>query len=188
MSDTDTPTTPETPQETSARQESYMQRVQHVQMGMAPKNLEEGLRLAQLLSKSTLVPKDFYNNPGNVMIAIQMGMEVGLAPMQALQSIAVINGKPGLYGDGMLAVCMNAPVFEWIDEPPVTDVATCIVKRKGWPNPVTRTFSVDDAKKAGLRGRTTRSACCGCERGRSRCAMSSRMFCAGCRAPRKCWT
>jgi hypothetical protein len=138
----------------SDRQETYLQSVSHVRMGIAPQNLEEGLRLAALLAKSTLVPKDFQGNPGNVMIAIQMGMEIGLPPMQALQSIAVINGRPSLWGDGLLAVCMSSPAFEWIDEPPVqNDTATCTVKRRGWPTPVARTFSIEDAKKAGLWGK-----------------------------------
>lgn len=137
------------------RKETYLARVSHVQMGMAPRNLEEGLRMAELLARSTLIPTEYRGNSGNVLIAIQMGMEIGLPPMQALQSIAVINGKPTIYGDGLLAVVQSSPHFEWIDEPPVENgVARCTVKRKGWPNPVTRTFTMDDAKKAGLWNKT----------------------------------
>lgn len=151
MSDTSRPPA----DEVSERKEQYLAKVSHVQMGLAPKNFEEGLRMAELLAKSTLVPNEFRGNPGNVLIAIQMGMEIGLPPMQALQSIAVINGRPSLWGDGMLALVQSSPVFEWIDEPPVANgVATCTVKRKGWPNPVSRTFTLDDAKKAGLWNKT----------------------------------
>lgn len=139
----------------TAEKERYLQAVSHVRMGLAPTNLDEGFRLAEVLAKSTLVPKDFQGNPGNCLIAIQMGIEVGLAPMQALQSIAVINGRPSMWGDGLLAIVMAAPVFEWIDEPPVQDgIATCTVKRRGWPHPVVRTFSMEDAKKANLLGKS----------------------------------
>lgn len=125
-----------------------------VPLGMLPQTMEEGIKLSNMLAKSTLVPKDFQNNPANVFIAIQWGAELGLAPMQALQSIAVINGRPSIWGDGMLALVMGSPVFEWIDEPPVAaGVATCSVKRKGSPNAVTRTFSLADAEKAGLKGK-----------------------------------
>ena len=41
--------------------------------------------MASVLCKSSLIPKDFQGNPGNVLVAIQWGMELGLAPMQALQ-------------------------------------------------------------------------------------------------------
>jgi hypothetical protein len=146
---------PETPApDTTERKEQYLARVSHVGMGLIPKNMEEGMRLAELLSRSTLVPEQFRGNAGNVFLALQLGAEVGLPPMQALSSIAVVNGKPSLYGDGLLAVCITNPLCEWVDEPPVTDVATCNVKRKGWPNPISRTFSVEDAKKAGLWGKS----------------------------------
>lgn len=136
------------------RKEGYLARVQHVQLGMVPRNIEEGLRLSDLLSKSSLVPPDFRGNPSNCFVAISMGAEVGLSPLQAIQGIAVINGRPSLYGDALLAVVQASGPFEWIDEPPVKDgVATCTVKRKGWPNPVSRSFTIEDAKRAHLWGK-----------------------------------
>ena len=143
----------------TSQQESYLQSVQHVSMGMAPRNLEEGMRLSQLLSKSTIVPKEYQGNPGNCFIALQMGAELGLMPGQALQSICVINGKPSLYGDALPAVVYVAKVFdpavgikETFDA--ATGTASCTVKRKDSPDPVTRTFSIENAKKAGLWGKT----------------------------------
>ena len=120
-------------------------------VGLAPRTMEEGIKIANMLAKSTLVPKDFQNNPANIYIALQWGAELGLAPMQALQSIAVINGRPSIFGDGLLAVVMASGLLEYIKEPPVTDgIAMCEVQRKGWPEPRTVTFSVADAKQAGL--------------------------------------
>jgi hypothetical protein len=46
-----------------------------------PENLHEAMEMATVLSKSSLIPKDFQGNPGNVLVAIQWGMELGLAPM-----------------------------------------------------------------------------------------------------------
>ena len=34
------------------------------------------------------------------------GMEIGLPPLASLQHVAVVNGRPTLYGDGQLAVAM----------------------------------------------------------------------------------
>lgn len=118
---------------------------------LAPSNLGEAMKLADVLASSTIVPKDFQNSPGNVLVAIQWGSELGLAPLQALQNIAVINGRPALWGDAVLALCQASPVFEWINETfdDTTKTATCAVKRRGMDETV-RTFSFDDAKVAGL--------------------------------------
>lgn len=119
---------------------------------LAPTNFDEAERFAKLVANSSFAPKGFAGKPGDVLVAMQMGAELGLSPMQALQNIAVINGRPSLWGDAMLAVCMAHPSFVDIDEHMEGDTAVCIVKRKG-RTPVTRTFSKADAKAAGLLGK-----------------------------------
>lgn len=119
---------------------------------LSPRNFDEALRLADYLANSTLVPKDFKGNAGNCLIAIQWGMEVGLKPMQALQNIAVINGRPSLWGDAVIALVRASPLCEYVTETDDGHTATCRVKRRGQPEEV-RTFSMDDAKLAGLSGK-----------------------------------
>lgn len=116
---------------------------------LQPRSFEEAYRFANMIAKSDLVPKDFRDKPGNVMIAIQMGSEVGLNPMQALQSIAVINGRPSMWGDAVLGLVQSSGLLEAINEEIKDGVATCMMKRKGMA-PTVRTFSREDAKKAGL--------------------------------------
>lgn len=120
-----------------------------------PSNFEEAWRFAQIIAKSKLVPKDFQNEPENVMVAIQMGLDIGLPPLQALQGIAVINGRPSVWGDAALAVVQGSANFEWIDEEVSADgqSATCRIKRRGNPNPIERTFTMADAKTANLAGK-----------------------------------
>lgn len=122
------------------------------QFSLAPSNFEEAERFANLVARSSFAPKGYAGKPGDVMVAMQMGAELGLSPMQALQNIAVISGRPSLWGDAMLAVCMAHTQFEDIAESDDGNTATCTVKRKG-RTPVTRTFSMDDAKAAGLAGK-----------------------------------
>ena len=102
------------------------------------------------------VPKDFKGKPGDILVVVQMGAEMGLPPMQALQNIATINGRPSVWGDAALAICQNHPKYESIEESLVRDgekiKAVCVIKRKG-EEPYKVTFSIDDAKKAGLWGR-----------------------------------
>ncbi len=120
---------------------------------LAPKSLDEALKFADVLAKSSIVPKDFNGNPGNILVAIQWGMELGLQPMQAMQNIAVINGRPSLWGDAVIALVRGSPLCESIIESIEGDVATCRVKRRGEPEQ-SRSFSMADAKAAGLSGKS----------------------------------
>lgn len=120
---------------------------------LAPTNMKEAMEFAGLLAKSDIVPKDYQGKPGNVLVAIQWGMEIGLQPMQAMQNIAVINGRPSIWGDAMIAMVRACPAFEYINETQTDKEATCVIKRKGEPEAV-RTFSMDDAKRAGLTGKS----------------------------------
>lgn len=119
---------------------------------LAPQTIDEALRFADYLAKSTIVPKDFSNNPGNILVAIQWGMELGLQPMQAMQNIAVINGRPALWGDAVIALVRSSSLCEYVYESIDGDVATCRVKRRG-EDEQTRTFSMADAKAANLTGK-----------------------------------
>lgn len=117
---------------------------------LVPTNLGEAMKYAELMAKTDLVPKDFKGKPENVLIAVQMGAEVGLSPIQSIQNIAVINGRPTMWGDAVLALVQDSDKMEWIKENDDGETATCTVKRRGYPDPAVRTFSNDDARKAGL--------------------------------------
>jgi hypothetical protein len=124
---------------------------------LQPANLTEAIEVAKIIAHSGLVPKHYEGNPGAVLVAIQHGAEIGLPPMASLQSIAVINGRPSLWGDAALALVTAHRECEGVAEDDLTDIAkagaaTCVVKRRGRP-PVKVTFTVDMAKKAGLWGK-----------------------------------
>lgn len=128
-----------------------------VRHGFAPTNLTEAIEFSKMLATSSMVPKQYQNKAEDVLVACQWGYELGLAPMQALQNIAVINGRPSVYGDAAMALVQASPVCEDISETIEGDgtanpVAVCTAKRKGRA-PVVAKFSVDDAKRAGLWGK-----------------------------------
>ena len=117
---------------------------------IVPQNFDECYRMAQMMAASGMVPDAFRGKPEACMVAIMQGLEVGLGPMAALQSIAVINGRPSLWGDGAIAVVRASGLLEYMSEDVVNGTATCTVKRKGEPDAVVRKFTTDDAKRAGL--------------------------------------
>lgn len=120
---------------------------------LAPRNFDEAWRLAEILADSELVPKDFRGKPGNCLVGMQWGHELGLKPLQSLQGIAVINGRPSIWGDTLLAIVRSSPLCEYITEGMDADgTAWCKAKRRGEPEQI-RTFSDADAKTAGLQGK-----------------------------------
>ena len=121
--------------------------------GLLPTTLDEAWRLSTILADSGIVPKDFKGKPNDVFVALNWGIEIGLAPMQSLQSIAVINGRPSVWGDAALALVRGSGSLEYITETQTDTAATCKIKRKGEPE-VTATFTVQDAQKANLWGKT----------------------------------
>jgi len=126
--------------------------------GLALQSFDDAFRFSKMVAASEFAPKDFKGKPESCLLAIQHGSEVGLSPMQSLQSIAVINGRPTIWGDAALALVQSSPVCEYVREYTEGDgdnmAAVCEAKRRGYPAPTTVRFSVADAKKAGLWGKS----------------------------------
>jgi hypothetical protein len=126
--------------------------------GLALHSVDDAMRFGRMLAASEFAPKDFRGKPESCVLAIQHGSEIGLGPMQSIQSIAVVNGRPSIWGDAALALVMASPVCEFVRERIEGDgeqaVAICEAKRRGYPSTTTSRFSVGDAKKAGLWGKS----------------------------------
>ena len=123
---------------------------------LQPQNISEAMQLATMIANSHLAPSSFKGKPEDTLVAMMMGKELGLNPMQSIQNIAVINGRPSIWGDALLALVQNHPTFGSIEETfdDATMTAKCTVTRKGG-KPHTSTFSQTDATTAGLWGKNT---------------------------------
>jgi hypothetical protein len=126
--------------------------------GLALQSFDDAFRFSKMVAASEFAPKDFKGKPESCMLAIQHGSEVGLSPMQSLQSIAVINGRPTIWGDAALALVQSSPVCEYVKEYVEGQgdnlTAVCEAKRRGYPAPTVSRFSMADAKRAGLAGKS----------------------------------
>ena len=131
---------------------------QRASTGLALQSFDDAFRFAKMVSASEFAPKDFKGKPESCLLAIQHGSEVGLSPMQSLQSIAVINGRPTIWGDAALALVQSSPVCEYVREYTEGEgdnlTAVCEAKRRGYPAPTVAKFSMADAKRAGLAGKS----------------------------------
>lgn len=134
--------------------------------GIAPSNMDDLFRFAKAVAVSGLAPKGI-ETPEAIFVALEMGLEVGLPMMAALQNIAVINGRPAIWGDAQLAVVRSTGELvlfeEWYEEKgkrlprnpsAFTDdtAAVCRVQRSGY-EPAETAFTVADARRANLWGK-----------------------------------
>ena len=135
--------------------------------GVSIDSMDSLFRLSDAVFQSGLAPTSLKNAQA-VMIAIEMGLEVGLPPMAALQNIAVVNGRPTIWGDAQLGIVRSTGELEEFSEwyeingektnrnpTQYTDDVTsvCRVKRFGFEAQECA-FSVADAKRANLWGKT----------------------------------
>ncbi len=120
--------------------------------------IEGAYRYADLVHKSRLAPACF-ETVEQILVAMQMGAELGLTPLASLSTIQVIKGKPSLGGKDMPSFVINSGQLEKFDESyegSGDDMkAVCVIKRKGLDSVCRVTFSVGDAKRAGLWGTQT---------------------------------
>lgn len=111
-------------------------------------NFEEAMKIATMLAGSKLVPTQYQGHPEDVLIACSWGESLGLKPLPALNAIAVINGRPQLFGDALKALIMKHGTIEehWDNE---KGVWTMTAHRPGHPD-VVQTFGYNDAIAAGF--------------------------------------
>jgi len=123
--------------------------------GLAPSDLDGLYRIAKMVSDSGLAPKGITSPPA-IMTAMAMGAEIGLSPLQAIQTIAVVNGRPSIFGDAAIGIVSASGLLEDHTEEPFGEPNTdghgwrCTVKRVGRQSPASREFTISDAKRAGL--------------------------------------
>ncbi len=124
--------------------------------GLELQTLDDLWRFSQFVTKAGWAPKGM-STPESILVAIQAGAELGLTPMSALQNMAVINGRPGVYGDAALALVRASGLLESYSETfegADKDLTAVVSSRRvGDSEPLVSRFSVEDAKRAQLWGK-----------------------------------
>jgi hypothetical protein len=112
------------------------------------------MTLADAICRTEMVPQVMKNRPDAILAVMMAGAELGVGPMQSLQGIDLIQGRPSVSAELMRALVAQAGhtiILEVAD-----DHATATCRRKEWsadqPSALYR-WTLDDAKRAGLAGK-----------------------------------
>lgn len=120
-----------------------------------PTTLTEAMDLSKTISSASLIPAALRGKPADVLISIMAGRELGLSPMQSLRSMHVVQGRPVMSADLMVALCVKATdvcsYFQLVES--TQEIATYETHRKGQKTPTKMYFTLEQAKRAGLTGK-----------------------------------
>ena len=105
--------------------------------------------LAQSLAKTAFVPANFKGKPDQITAVMMYGREIGLPPMTTLQNTYEVHGRVGMYAEQLRAMILDAGHEFTIDEM-TSDRCTLSGRRKGSERWETFTYTMDQAKTAGL--------------------------------------
>lgn len=140
-------------------------------VAIVPRTIEEVARVAKAVIVAGLAPDSYKQGApeeviSKVMVGIMKGAEVGFPPITALSTIAIINGRPTIWGDGAVALAQAAGIVDKVEQlyegtpgeaadPSPNDfrddyAAIYRIWRKGQEQPYEGRFSVRDAKRAHL--------------------------------------
>lgn len=114
--------------------------------------LQERADYIARLAPSTILPTAYRGNAANAFVAAETGAALGLEPLQALASIAVINGRATLSSDLMAAVIRRAGHTLRIVENSPESVTATLIRADDKKFEFTVTWDKDKAVKAGLWG------------------------------------
>jgi hypothetical protein len=125
--------------------------------GIQIKTFEDAFRFSVAVVKSGLAPKG--DTAEAVVVKLQTGAELGLTPMRSLAGIVVVNGKPTLEGHLALGLIRASGVcaFFRMDYDGKDETRSCTVsfRRRDTGEEGSVSFSMADARKAGLAGKDT---------------------------------
>lgn len=114
--------------------------------------LQERADYIARLAPSTILPTAYRGNAANAFVAAETGAALGLEPLQALASIAVINGRATLSSDLMAAVIRRAGHTLRIVENSPESVTATLIRADDKTFKFEVTWDKDKAAKAGLWG------------------------------------
>lgn len=120
---------------------------------VAPRSLDDIFKIASAVAKSGLYG---VKDPNQAYVIISTGVELGLTPMQSLRGIYCISGKPVMSADLIIALVRNSGLAAFFEvEESTAERCTYVTRRADSDREHRFTFTLADAKRAGLTGNGT---------------------------------
>lgn len=112
-------------------------------------SVPDRMRYAEALSGASLLPESYRGKPANLLLALEYGSALGIAPMVAVQEIHVIKGKPTL--SALLQAALVRRAGHTLRVTGDSSSATCEIIRADDPTfTFSTTWTLERAKAAGL--------------------------------------
>lgn len=118
---------------------------------LEPQTMDDVARLAKIAAASGLAK---VRSPEEAAIILMTGYSLGLNSMQSLRGIYVVEGRPVLSADLLVAVARQSGLCAlWRIDESTAKQCRITTHRKGDESPVEKVWTMDDAARAGLASR-----------------------------------
>lgn len=68
-------------------------------------------KVARIYAKSSVVPRDYMNNPDNCFVAVEIAGRMGVSPTLVMQNLVVVQGRPAWSGQSCIALVNGCGKF-----------------------------------------------------------------------------
>ena len=75
-------------------------------------NIDRAWKFASLLSESAIIPDTFRKNPASCLIALDMANRMHRNPMEVMQAMYIVHGKPGFSSSFLISLINSCGLFE----------------------------------------------------------------------------
>lgn len=113
--------------------------------------LSKASDLSEKLKTCRIIPDALRGSPADILAIVLAGEEMGVGPMAAIRGISLIKGKPSIGADLMVALVHRSGHCKFFRLVESTEkLATYETHRHGNPEPNRMTYTIEEAKKAGV--------------------------------------
>lgn len=121
-----------------------------VALGAPVGDLDQAYRMSQALAMASVMPDTLRGKPSDVLALMLYGQDLGMSPMQSIQGIYVVKGKPQLSSTTWIALARRQGHKVRMIEADDTKCTVEITRKDDPEHPHRQTYTVNDAVHAGL--------------------------------------
>jgi hypothetical protein len=122
---------------------------------LVPTSIEQAWKLAEMLAESSFLPQHLRGKPADIFAICAMGSDLSMSYMQSINNIYVVNGRPSLSADAMVALVLRSGKASYFRCTETTSQkAVYETLRNGDAEPVALPYTIEQARNSGRMGRS----------------------------------